>query len=63
MTAAEPSLYLTDGVALYRFLGAAASGMGEMVELEECLSLTVTVVPIGDLRARRLRVVQPAADL
>jgi hypothetical protein len=60
--AAEPSLYLTDGVALYRFLGAAASGMGEMVELEECFSLTVTVVPIGDLRARRLRVVTPAAE-
>ncbi len=56
------SLYLTDGVALYRFLGAAASGMGEMVELEECRSLAVAVVPIGDLRARRLRVVTPAAD-
>ena len=59
----EPSLYLTDGITLYRFLGAAASGMGEMVELEECRSLTVTVVPIGDLRARRLRVVKPTADV
>ncbi len=65
-TVAEPaeerSLYLTDGVSLYRFLGSAAGGMGEMVELEDCLSLAVTVVPIGDLRARRLRVVTPAAE-
>jgi hypothetical protein len=60
--AAEPSLYLTDGVSLYRFIGAAAGGFGEMVELEDCSSLAVTVVPIGDLRARRMRVVTPAAD-
>jgi hypothetical protein len=58
----ERSLYLTDGDSLYRFLGAAAGGLGEMVELEDCLSLVVTVVPIGDLRARRLRVVTPAGD-
>lgn len=56
------SLYLTDGVSLYRFLGAAAGGLGEMIELEDCRSLAVAVVPIGDLRARRLRVVTPAAD-
>ncbi|HUO69459.1 MAG TPA: hypothetical protein VMU39_01675 [Solirubrobacteraceae bacterium] len=56
----DPSLYLTDGVSLYRFLGAAAGGFGEMVELEDCSSLAVTVVPIGDLRARRMRVVTPA---
>ena len=60
--AEEQSFYLTDGVSLYRFLGAAAGGLGEMVELEDCLSLAVTVVPIGDLRARRLRVVTPTAD-
>jgi hypothetical protein len=58
----ERGLYLTDGDSLYRFLGVAAGGLGEMVELEDCLSLIVTVVPIGDLRARRLRVVTPAAD-
>jgi hypothetical protein len=58
----ERSLYLTDGDSLYRFLGAAPGGLGEMVELEDCMSLVVTVVPIGDLRARRLRVVTPAAD-
>jgi hypothetical protein len=56
----ETSLYFTDGISLYRFLGAAAHGMGEMVELEDCRSLDVAVVPIGDLHARRLRVVIPA---
>jgi len=35
--------------------------MGEMVGLEDCRSLDVTWVPIGQLRARRLRTVIPAA--
>lgn len=51
--------YLTDGVNLYRFLGAMASGMGEMVGLENCRSLDVMLVPIGELRARRMRTVVP----
>ena len=54
------SLYLTDEVFLYRVVGIAASGMGEMVELEDCYSLNVVSVPIGDVRARRLRVVSAA---
>jgi hypothetical protein len=51
--------YLTDGVNLYRFLGAIASGMGEMVGVENCRSLDVMLVPIGELRARRMRGVVP----
>jgi hypothetical protein len=54
------SRYLTDGVDLYRFIGAVASGMGQMVELENCRSLEVVLLPIGDLRARPLRAVTPA---
>jgi hypothetical protein len=57
---ALPSLYLTDGVFLYRFIGTTPHGMGEMVELEDCYTLYTTLVPLGDLRARRLRVVIPA---
>jgi hypothetical protein len=51
--------YLTDGVSLYRFLGAVSGGLGEMVGLEDCRSLEVTLLPIGELRARRLRAVCP----
>jgi hypothetical protein len=56
------SRYLTDGVILYRFLGAVASGMGQMVGLENCRSLDVTWLPVGELRARRLRAVMPASS-
>lgn len=58
------NLYLTNGVFLYRVVGMAATGMGQMVELEDCYSLNVALVPIGALRAGGLRVVQPerAAD-
>jgi hypothetical protein len=52
--------YLTDGVILYRFLGAVASGMGQMVGLEDCRSLDVTWLPVGELGSRRLRAVIPA---
>jgi len=50
--------YLTDGLILYRCIGTLASGMGEMVELEDCRSLELTWLPIGQLRY--LRVVIPA---
>jgi hypothetical protein len=53
--------YLTDGANLYRFLGAVPSGLGEMVGLENCRSLDVMLLPIAELRARRLRAVTPAA--
>ena len=52
--------YLTDGVNLYRVLGAIPSGMGEMVGLENCRTLDVALVPVGELRARRMRVVVPS---
>ncbi|MGO9960209.1 MAG: hypothetical protein ACLP50_30260 [Solirubrobacteraceae bacterium] len=54
-------LYLTNGVFLYRVVGVTGSGMGEMVALEDCYRLDVVLVPIADVRARRLRVVTPAA--
>jgi hypothetical protein len=50
--------YLTDGLILYRCIGTVASGMGEMVELEDCRSLELTWLPTGQLRY--LRVVIPA---
>jgi len=53
------SRYLTDGVILYRFLGAVASGIGQMVGLEDCRSLDVTWLPLGELHSRRLRAVIP----
>jgi hypothetical protein len=56
----QPGRYLTDGVALYRFLGAVTSGLGEMVGLEDCRSLDLILLPIGELHARRLRTVSPA---
>ena len=51
--AGQAGRYLTDGVNLYRCLGAIASGMGQMVGLENCRSLDVMLLPIGELRARR----------
>lgn len=54
------SLFLTDDVFLYRVVGVADDGTGELVQIEDCYSLDVVLVPIADLRARRLRVVRPA---
>lgn len=56
----QSARYLTDGVDLYRCLGAMAGGMGEMIGLENCRSLDVVLLPIGELRARQLRAVTPA---
>ena len=56
----QPGRYLTDGINLYRCLGTIASGPGQLVGLEDCRSLEVVLVPVGDLRARRLRCVVPA---
>jgi len=54
------SLYLTNGVFLYRVVGMAGSATDDMVALEDCYGLDVVLVPIQDVRARRLRVVTPA---
>ncbi len=60
--ASEPSSqYLTDGVKLYRYVGTIPSPMGHMIRRENCHSLDVTLSPIGELRAERLRTVTPAA--
>jgi hypothetical protein len=52
--------YLTDGANLYRHVGAISSGMGQMVGLEDCRTLDVMLLPIGELHARRLRPVMPS---
>jgi hypothetical protein len=58
--AGQVGCYLTDGVNLYRCLGAIAGGTGQLVGLENCRSLDLILLPIGELRARRLRAVIPA---
>jgi hypothetical protein len=55
-------LYLTDEVFLYRVVGSVASGVDELVELEDCYGLDVVRVPVSDLRSRRLRVVTAAVE-
>jgi hypothetical protein len=51
--------YLTDGLILYRYITTVASGMGEMVELEDCHSLELTWLPIGQLRYLRAVIAAP----
>jgi hypothetical protein len=54
----ESSVYLTDGVFVFRVLGFVA-GLVETVELEDCYRLDVVRVAMADARTRRLRVVSP----
>jgi len=49
-----------DGINLHRCLGTLTGGIGQMVGREDCRSLEVVLLPMGDLRARRLRSVAPA---
>jgi len=56
----QPGCYLTDGINLYRHLGAMPSGMSQMVGLENGRTLDVMLLPIGELHARRLRPVMPS---
>lgn len=56
----EVGVYLTDGVFLYRVVRVVAGAAGEMVELEDCFLLDIVRVPLGEVRARRLRVITPA---
>jgi len=58
--AGEPSRYLTDGVNLYRYVGTIPGSMGYMIGLENCQSLDLTLWPIAEVQARRLRGVTPA---
>ena len=52
-----PAEYLTDGVTLFRFVRAAVGGM---VELEDCLTLDVLVIP-GHYLARMRPVISLSA--
>jgi hypothetical protein len=58
--AGQAGRYLTDGVDLYRHVGAISSGMGQMVGLENCRTLDVMLLPIGELHTQRLRPVIPS---
>lgn len=49
----ESGRYLTDGVTLYRYLRTIPSGLGELVELEDCRSLALTWLPVGQVRRLR----------
>ena len=51
--------YLTDGRILYRYITTVASGMRKMVELEDCHSLELTWLPIGQLRYLRAVIAAP----
>ncbi len=52
--------YLTDGVNLYRHVGAIHGAMGYLIGLENCRSMDVTLWPVSELRDRQLRAVIPA---
>jgi len=53
--------YLTDGVELYRSLGAIRLGPSQIIGLENCRSLDVVLMALEELRGRGLRPVTPAA--
>lgn len=54
-------VYLTDEVFLYRVMGRVGGKADNEVELEDCYGLDIVRVSLADLRARRLRVVNPAS--
>jgi hypothetical protein len=59
----EPtSPYLTDGRTLYRYVGGVPSGTGELVALEDCHSAKLMLFSLDELRALKLRDVDPAAS-
>jgi hypothetical protein len=59
----EPtSRYLTDGRTLYRYVGGVPSGTGELVALEDCHSAKLMLFSLDELRALKLRDVDPAAS-
>ena len=51
--------YLTDGVELYRSLGAITLDPCQMIGLENCRSLDVILIAADELRRRRLHPVRP----
>jgi hypothetical protein len=54
--------YLTDGVELYRMLGAMARGAWELLAVENCRSLEICLIPLTELRRGRLRFVTVDSD-
>jgi len=51
----DESPYLTDGVHLFRLLGAFSGGDSALLGLEDCRSLSVILVSAEDLRDAGLR--------
>ncbi len=51
--------YFTDGVNLFRSLGTIDRASSPTVGLENCRSLDVVLIPVDELRRRRLRPVIP----
>ena len=56
----QVGMYLTNGVFLYRIANVMPTESGEMADIEDCYRLDIVRVSMGDLLARRLRVVTPA---
>jgi hypothetical protein len=54
-------VYLTDGIELYRSLGAIGPGPCQMIGLENCRSLDVVLIAVDEVHRRRLRPVRSAA--
>lgn len=55
------SRYLTDGVELYRVLGAIIDGACDLLGMENCRSLELVLAPVADLHGGRLWSVAPTA--
>jgi len=53
--------YLTDGIELYRLLGALTDGACAFVGVENCRSLQIMLIPVGELSAR-FRAVLPSGS-
>lgn len=60
-TAVIPGFYLTDEVSLFR-LGCRlrTPGRGVLVELEDCKTLDLILLPMSELRSKHLRRVRHA---
>ena len=61
--ATRDSPYLTDGVNLYRIVAELAGGDGPMVEIEDCRSLEVVLLPVDEMPRDGLWPVRPTGGL
>jgi hypothetical protein len=55
------TVYLTDGVRLYRILGPIDDDNGYVIAIEDCRSLDVILVQADELHCGKFRAVAPAA--